>query len=52
LMLMIHVKLTLEFVENTKTEIKVGALFFKDEEAIELSFDEAFREFKQYGNYF
>ena len=24
LMLMIHVKFTLEFVENTKTEVKVG----------------------------
>ncbi|XP_065357964.1 glutamate receptor ionotropic, kainate 2 [Calliphora vicina] len=44
LVLMIHIKLSQAFIDESKTEVKVGALFFRDEDAAELSFDEAFRE--------
>ncbi|XP_036340742.1 glutamate receptor ionotropic, kainate 2-like [Rhagoletis pomonella] len=44
LLLLIFVKTTHEFIDGGKIEVKVGALFFRDESDIEMSFDEAFRE--------
>ncbi|XP_053961748.1 glutamate receptor ionotropic, kainate 2 isoform X1 [Anastrepha ludens] len=43
LLLLIVVKITHEFNDGGKVEVKVGVLFFRDEGDIEKSFDEAFR---------
>ncbi|KAL9929272.1 glutamate receptor IIA isoform 1-T1 [Glossina fuscipes fuscipes] len=37
-------KISIEFMDERKTEVKVGAIFFKNEEALELSFDAAFQQ--------